>query len=255
MCERCEDTGWIQLRRGDGMVARRCQCRSTLASAARKARLGLPPRLADLSFENLEYPRHDRDRQRFNALHLVATQAKGFALEYPLGPKRGLLLHGSDMDRVRHLGVAALRLLATKEGFRCLYFDYQGLLKVLGDRISSDRQTAQGGHRVARAVAHSDVVLIDSLGEGRATQRNIDTITALVKYRHDHNKGLIVTTAAPLAPRVARQAPPSGEVMLDGGDSAGSLPMHLGWRAYERLTQMCQLLKVPSEAGSPKKAG
>ena len=254
MCERCEDTGWIQVRRGDAMVARRCQCRSSLASAARKARLGLPPRLAELSFENLEYPSHDRDRRRFNDLHLVATRAKRFADEYPVGAKRGLLLHGSDMDRVRHLGVAALRLLAEK-GIRCLYFDYHGLLKVLGDRLSSDRQTAQGGHRVARAVARADVLLIDSLGEGRSTQWSIDTITALVKHRHDHNKGLILTTAAPLAPRVARQAPPHGEAMLNTGDSIGSLPVNLGWRAYERLMQMCQLVKVPSGAGASKNAG
>ncbi|MDE0101468.1 MAG: hypothetical protein OXN89_03735 [Bryobacterales bacterium] len=254
MCERCEDTGWIQISSEDGTVARRCECRSSLASAAREARLGLPPRLAELSFENLEYPSHDRDLQRYNDLHRVATLAKGFAREFPLGPKRGLLLHGSDMDRVRHLGVAALRLLA-KKGIRCLYFDYRGLLKVLGDRLSSDRQTAQGGHRVARAVARADVLLIDSLGEGRATQWHIDTITGLVKHRHDHNKGLILTTAAPLAPRVARQADPIGEAMPNAGDSLGSLPVHLGWRAYERLMQMCQLVKVPSVAGSLRKAG
>ena len=43
--------------------------------------------------------------------------------------------------------------------------------------------------------------------------------------------------------------------MPNAGDSLGSLPVHLGWRAYERLMQMCQLVKVPSVAGSLRKAG
>ena len=253
MCDQCEGTGWVQVNRGQAIFARRCQCQAKARPHVESAKLGLPPRLARISFETLEYPSHEKEKSRFNHLHRRVRQVRAFADGFPAGPKTGLLLYGNDTQNASLLGVATIRALADK-GLRCLYFDHRSLLQILQGRMSSDERTAEAGHRAARAVMRADMLMIDSLGElQRITDWASDTVAAVIKYRYDHSKGLVLATPLRIgSDDPSNQALPGNQGMLNAGGVHGSLTGQFGWQTFERLTEMCHLVEVRQEQTQPK---
>ena len=252
-CEQCDDTGWIEIRKGSRTVARRCHCRLPASRAAKGVQLGLPPKLAGLSFETLEFPNHSRERHGFNQLHEVVARAKIYADEFPVGPKLGLVLHGENFRRASEVGAATLRQLSD-HGFKCLYVEYRSLLQRLAARTSSDFQTAEIGRQVARAVSQADVLLVDSFGERRITDWATDTVSALIKHRDDHNKGLILTSSLPMRrPGVTSQSVLGSLSRFDTGEHNSSMQDHVGWQTYDRLLRMCQFVEVRHDHESGEK--
>ena len=68
--------------------------------------------------------------------------ASGYAREFPLTPKPGLLFQGPSGVGKTHLAVAVLRELVGR-GFECMFFDYQNLL----DKIRAGYNPAAGRRR------------------------------------------------------------------------------------------------------------
>ncbi len=250
MCEHCEDTGWIRVAERGTTVARRCDCHADRAQESRYAKLGLPPRLAGLSFATMEFPSYRLDSPSYNKAHDVVRRARRFADQFPAGKSRGLLLHGDDVHRASEIGVATLKLIADK-GLDCLYFDYQGLMQALAARSHAGSRSAEIGHRIARSILRTDVLMIDAVGERRVTDWGIDTTAALIKYCYLNNRGLILTTTLPLQSR-AEQALPGTQRMLAAAGSEDSLAARLGWQTYERIRSICDLVSVRMSSAPTK---
>ncbi len=251
-CKRCQNTGWVQVETPKGVAAKRCRCHQSGLDKSKYSKLSLPPRFADLTFDNFSAGHYREERAKYNTLTAAMGAAKRFADEFPMGSKKGLLFHGGTVERNSHLGVATLKRLADK-GLTCLYFDYQDLLRVLGDRRSEDTALAAKSRAIAASVRDADVLLIDSLGERRVTEWGLDTIGALIKHRYHNQSGLLVTTSLPLdagtnEPFEAPQAVPSFGRVRD------SLPDRIGWQSVERLSLLCDQVPVGVRENTPSPA-
>ena len=196
-CERCDGTRWIRAGDASGFDAyERCECYLREQRDSSYARIGLPPRFQDKTFDNFSAGSPRTNRIAYNTLIRALKQAQNFATDFPAIEKRGLLLHGGTVGRMTHIAVGALRALAER-GFSCLYCDYQDLVQTLQERRDPG-ESADRGRELGIRIREVDMLVLDSLGECRRTPWVLDTIGSVIKHRYAHDKGLIVTTGLPL---------------------------------------------------------
>ncbi len=240
MCSECRDTGWVQVQLPGGFTAsKRCHCREGGQDTSKYARLRLPPRFADATFDNFSAGKYAEEPEKYQILTHAMSMGRLFADEFPIELSKGLLFHGGTLERRTHLAVATLKRLADK-GFDCLFFDYQNLLDLLQSR-SGD--AADEREEIARLANSVDVLLIESLGERRPTDWAMDTIYAIIKHRYHYKMGLLATTGLPLASMV-RQIEPGTQAMSAAARSHDTLEQRIGRQSAEMLEAICTTVPV-----------
>jgi len=171
----------------------------------------------------------------------VMRQLRGFAREFPLSDKPGLLFIGDTGTGKTHLAVATLRELIGR-GFEGIFFDYQNLL----ERIRSGYNEVSGAseREAYRAALDAEILLLDDLGAHRVTDWVEDTVTSIITYRCNHGKPLIATTNVPDPDVNGKQVDYLG---------AGGTPVYkkalgemIGIRARSRLFEMCRVIQMPA---------
>lgn len=222
-CPKCGGTGWV-VKEHDGIsAADRCECVTETRLGELEDRAQIPRNYRNASFDT--FLATDGKTLR-DAMVLI----KGYANEYPLGKKPGLLLVGPPGTGKTHLAVAALRQLISR-GFEGTFFDYQNLL----ERIYAGYSEALGtSNREAYRVAlDTEILLLDDLGAHRINDWVEDTVTSIITHRYNHQKPLIATTNLP-------------DPDLGGVDNASRvlLEERIGMRARSRLFEMCTVVKM-----------
>ena len=232
LCERCGGTGWIIIERASVSGAERCACRSEGRAERLEERSQVPPLYRNASFENFK-------TEGVQELKMVMSAVKRYSDEFPLGPKRGLLLIGEPGTGKTHLAVAALRRIMQK-GFEGVFTDFQTLL----DRIRAgyDSSSNSSNKEAYRMALDSEVLMLDDLGAHRVTDWVQDTITAIVTHRCNNQMPLIATTNLPDADVEGSKTIHKGTV---GIEYRRTLRDHIGDRARSRLFEMCNVIHMP----------
>ena len=206
-CPRCEGTGLVKVEARDGRDSyKRCTC--YFQAQRDSVNFGVPKRFADKTLDNFSAGRYRENRAAYNTLTRALRSAQQFADGYPVVDHKGLLLHGGAVGKMTHLAVGMLKALMAR-GFSCLFYGYPELLRNIQDQRFAESGAEDRGRGLDQHLRSVDVLLVDSLGEHRKTPWVVDAVSEVIKYRYDHDKGLIVTTTLPLA-GVPRQDP--GEV-------------------------------------------
>ena len=240
MCSECRDTGWVQVQLPGGFTAsKRCHCREGGQDTSKYARLRLPPRFADATFDNFSAGVYAEEPQKHQILTHAMSIGRLFADGFPIESSKGLLFHGGTLARRTHLAVATLKRLADK-GFGCLFFDYQNLLDSLQSRSGDAPDEREEIARLANSV---DVLLIESLGERRPTDWAMDTINAIIKHRYHNKLGLLATTGLPLASMVP-EIKPGSQAMYAAARSPDTLEQRIGRQSAEMLEAICNTVSV-----------
>lgn len=235
ICPNCGGSGWKIVERDGVSGAERCDC----AKGERVERFlkssGIPAKYENATFDNFETKDHDVAGQE---LYAARQKVLNYAHEFPLGPKPGLLILGETGRGKTHLAVAALRRIIGK-GFQGVFLDYQTLL----ERIQSSFDSASGASdkEAYRTALDAEVLLLDDLGARRASDWVEDTVASIVTHRYNNRKPLIATTNHPVLDagdsRIARNE--------DGSrDYRRTLVDYIGERAYSRLFEMCQVVRI-----------
>ncbi|MCY4187646.1 MAG: ATP-binding protein [Bryobacterales bacterium] len=239
-CSKCQDTGWIQEQLPSGFTAsKRCtSCRQNGPDASKYGPLRLPPRFAAATFEDLSAGHYLQETKKHQILTRAMSMGREFAADFPAASCKGLLFQGGTMERRTHLAVATLKRLADR-GFSCLFVDYQNLLDILQARSgesSEDRERED----IASLVNSVDVLMIESLGDRRATDWGVDTIYAIIKHRYYHTQaGLLATTGLPFGPRASQiRQGTQGPVYRD------TLEQRIGGQSAEMLGSICATVPV-----------
>ncbi len=243
LCPQCEGTGWIRVRKPQGLVARRCDCHLKKVRDARESAFGLPAKLANRTFDNFSAGDFQSERIKHGILTKAMNTAKNFVDEFPVGKRKGLLFYGGTAGQMTHLAVATLKRF-TDRGFSCMYCDYQLLLERLIERADSDPAISGFSKALAQRILDVDVLLIDSLGDHRPISWALDTIGAIIKHRYYNEKCLLTTTGLPLQ-EVARTEVEGFERMRAyQGPPPEWLGDRIGQDSVLRLFEHCQQICI-----------
>lgn len=232
-CPHCRGTGWVYRERDGIESAEKCKCLAAGRVSELEAGSRIPPLYSQVSFENFKLPTDNPVGRQ--ALAGVLVQVRGFARDFPLAEKPGLLLQGEPGTGKTHLAVATARTLISK-GFEVVFFDYKSLLDSI--RASYDPSSGQTEREVYQVALDAEILLLDDLGAHRISDWVEDTVTSIITHRCNFKKPLIATTN-----------------MLDsGGDRLRrSLAEQVGMRAHSRLYEMCKVIRMPTVEDFRKK--
>jgi len=184
VCPLCGGTGWRLVEGDAGELVRRCGCAEGERRQRMLARANIPARYRHCTLAGFEFWNKD-DPTLVRARRVVEE----FIDLYP-DVDKGLLLMGPVGTGKTHLAVAALQELISAKGVPGRFADFTSL--VLEIQMTFD---GQGSSReILRPLIDVELLVLDELGAGKATQWVMDLLYYLVNTRYLEGRTTIFTT-------------------------------------------------------------
>ena len=214
VCSKCSGTGWVLVVEDGTELVKRCEC----AEAERRRRLlaeaRIPARYRHCTLAGFEIW-----DEANGTLERSRTLVQEFVDLYP-EVERGLLLMGPVGSGKPHLAVAALTSLILDKGVRGRFADFTSLVLEI--------QMTFGGSGSSRDILapliSTELLVLDELGAGKATQWVMDLLYYLVNTRYLEKRFTIFTTNFTDIPK----------------ESEESLGDRVSARIRSRLFEMCR---------------
>jgi DNA replication protein DnaC len=250
-CSTCRGSGFRPGRDAQGYdVMKACELvriktRAQLFSAAQ-----IPARYHDATLASFDRGRDESQAVAFSAIFQLYHALESLVQpggHLPMGI-RGIGLSGGPGVGKTHLLVAMARALVLDLGVAVRFTDFSQLLWSL----KAGFDAGQGEDALIAPLVETEVLFIDELGKGRATEWELSILDAIISARYNRRRTTFFATNHPLegtrtiTDNEANQLYGNGK----GGDKGKdrlkleSLGDRVGPRVASRLAEMCQELTV-----------
>ncbi len=247
-CPTCRGTGFLRTRDANGYeVMGSCARGGIVRRVARFNEMALPARFHDVrlaSYEARGGPQNNQRQMRaiVEALRdrLIDAQRPDGAIEPGI---RGLGLSGTPGVGKTHLLCALARELTIDYGMVVRYADFSNLLWDLKSRF----EQGSGEASLLAPLIDADVLVLDEVGKGKASEWDISIIDALVAGRYNRRKTIVFATNyafAETAGGVDMNRAASGARSGGGLSHLETLKDRVHDRVFSRLCEMCELVTV-----------
>lgn len=231
-CPHCQGTGFVAESTAFRARRQRCVCQEALSRFRAFEAVRMPARHAGST------------RAAFQAANQRQAQVLGEVSKYlasytPGQMNRGLILYGDVGRGKTHLLTALLRELVISKGVRARFVEFSHLLSDLKAGFDS----GQGSASRIDPLVDIEVLGIDELGKGRATEFESTVIDEIVSRRYNAMRPILATTNFAPGPATGRATANAAERALGAG-SAPSLRDRVGDRVYSRLRETCDFVPV-----------
>jgi DNA replication protein DnaC len=194
-------------------------------------------------FDALQIPARmaDTERSTFQpvgkeAMQLLSASSQWMDAFDPATRDQGLILYGDVGRGKTHILVGLLRELVMQHGVHARFIEFSHLLNELKHGFDKGEGASQ---RIEPLIA-ADVLGIDELGKGRATEFEMAVVDELVTRRYNAGRTILATTNY-------YPGPPTGRHAANLADAAGTQPRladRVGERVYSRLRETCSFVHV-----------
>lgn len=255
VCQKCGGSGIIfsykKMRDGNGKEyefqsgVRDCdECVWKRRGRTLLERARLPPRLASASFHNYDTTQH-RSQQ------LARIAAMKYVDEWRTMGGKGLLLTGPCGVGKSHLLVAMVRELTVNHGVCCAFVDFRTYLRDRRDEFARNRVDDE-----THWILGVDILMMDDLGAERPTEYTGEVVNQIINERYNRGLPIVATSNLPFEPPIAvtpYTEPENAEQAALAKERSGrpvsvmkfeTLGDRVGARAFSRLEEMCNVVKV-----------
>lgn len=221
-CPICQDHGFYF--KGD--IAYPCRCSKEKMKNIKREKAGITPHLARQTFDRFDlsyYPDDARGTTRrtyYENAKAILAASKQFVADYCRGENNGgLLFEGSVASGKTFLAASCANALLDR-GVDVKFI-------IVPDFLDQLRETFHEGSDYSESqlmddVKKADVLFLDDLGAHNYTEWSIKTIFAIINYRVNYEKPMVVTTN------------------LDKEE----IEKLLGSRIYSRLLEACKFFRL-----------
>ena len=247
-CKSCGGTGFLRTRDAGGYeVMAYCARAGIGRRVARFNQMALPARFHDVRLASYEARGAAPNNQRQMRAIVEALRDRLIDAQRPDGSIepgiRGLGLSGTPGVGKTHLLCALARELTIDYGIVVRYADFSSLLWDLKSRFDQ----GSGEAALLGPLIDADVLVLDEVGKGKASEWDISIIDALVAGRYNRRKTIVFATnyAFTAAPSVVDLNRAASSARAGGGLShLETLKDRVHDRVFSRLCEMCDLVTV-----------
>jgi len=233
-CTLCAGTGRRIASRDGAVFAQTCECRATARRVELYNRANIPRHFCGKGFEAF---------QTYEAsLAPVLARVQSFAEGYPKFGK-GVGLYGAPGSGKTHLLTAALQHLSLARGVSCRYVEFTFLCSEIREAFMRNVSALTA----LSPLAEVEVLAIDEVGKGRASEFERDTLDELISRRYNADRTTLFATNFNAGLKREARASDSYVSPLTSTREA-LLDQHLreriGERTFSRLAEMTDLVPI-----------
>ncbi len=246
-CPACRGTGFLRTTDAHGYeVMAPCARGGVVRRVRLYNEMALPARFHDVRLNAYEArPGSDSNQRQMRSIvealrdRLIDAQRPDGSIEPGI---RGLGLSGEPGVGKTHLICALARELTVDYGMTVRYADFSTLLWDLKSRF----EQGSGEASLLAPLIDADVLVLDEVGKGKASEWDISIIDALVAGRYNRRKTIVFATnyAFTEAPALVDMNRAAGALRGGGMSHLETLKGRVHDRVFSRLCEMCELVTV-----------
>ncbi len=185
-CQKCRDTGWVEVTDEDGHPRmKRCECLGVKEAKRLMERSGISQEFCSKNFDNFNTR---NNLQLANAKDKAVAYCRTF-LEIEHSRNNSIIFYGQVGAGKTHLGTAICGNLMSRN-IAVIYMAYRNTVTKIKQRITDEPDYDREISRYAKA----RVLYIDDLLKGRITESDVNILYEIVNYRYMNNLPIIIST-------------------------------------------------------------